>query len=276
MKIENISIDKIIPYARNPRNNDQAVSKVKASIKEFGFQQPIVVDKEMVVIVGHTRLKAAIELGMESAPVHIAKDLTPTQVKAYRLADNRVGEEAEWDQELLGLELEDLKLDDFDLELTGFSEEEMANAMEEESDNAAKSITTDDTSNINTAYTKKIDIPEYKPTGEKPAIQDLCSQDKYQELLTQIKSSSIEQSIKNFLQIAACRHIVFNYENIAEYYCHADAETQELMESSALVLLDFDSAMRDGYLKMSKLLSEIMQGSQEIIDEDEIEGDDNE
>lgn len=132
MKIEQIEISKIIPYARNPRKNDQAVSKVKASIKEFGFQQPIVVDKEMVVIAGHTRLKAAIELGLEAVPVQVADNLTPAQVKAYRIADNRVGEEAEWDDELLSFELEELEEEDFDLELTGFSEEELEKFLNEQ------------------------------------------------------------------------------------------------------------------------------------------------
>lgn len=120
MKVEMWSIDKVIPYARNPRKNDAAVPKVMASLKEYGFRQPIVVDKEGVVIVGHTRLKAAQQLGMTEVPVHTATGLTASQVKAYRIADNRTSEEAEWDQELLGLELSDLREADFDLNLTGF------------------------------------------------------------------------------------------------------------------------------------------------------------
>lgn len=124
MKVEIWSIDKVIPYARNPRKNDSAVPKVMASLKEYGFRQPIVVDKEGVVIVGHTRLKAAQQLGMTEVPVHTATGLTASQVKAYRIADNRTSEEAEWDQELLGLELSDLREADFDLNLTGFDQNE--------------------------------------------------------------------------------------------------------------------------------------------------------
>ncbi len=110
-----------IPYARNARIiPDSAVGKVAASIKEFGFKQPIVVDAEGVIIAGHTRLLAAERLGLEHVPVLVADDLTPAQVKAYRLADNRTGQEATWDMELLGIELEDLAGLDIDLSLTGF------------------------------------------------------------------------------------------------------------------------------------------------------------
>ena len=90
MKIELIQIDRVIPYANNPRRNEAAVAKVAASIKEFGFRQPIVVDNNNVVIVGHTRLLAARQLGLAEVPVHIAEGLTSSQIKAYRIADNRV------------------------------------------------------------------------------------------------------------------------------------------------------------------------------------------
>jgi len=102
------------------------VQKVKASLKEFGWQQPIVIDTEGVIIAGHTRYAAALELGMNEVPVQVATGLTPAQVKAYRLADNRTGAEATWDMELLALEFDDLKALDFDLELTGFDADELA------------------------------------------------------------------------------------------------------------------------------------------------------
>lgn len=122
MKVVNTEIGSVIPYARNPRNNASAVAKVAGSIKEFGFQQPIVVDADMVVIVGHTRLLAAQQLGMGKVPVLVADKLSEAQVKAYRIADNRTGEDAEWNLDLLSLELTDLKELDFDLDLTGFDD----------------------------------------------------------------------------------------------------------------------------------------------------------
>lgn len=126
MIVEQWPIDRPIPYARNPRRNDEAVAKVAASLKEFGWRQPIVVDGEGVIIVGHTRLKAAIRLGMTEVPVHVASGLTEAQVQAYRLADNRVGEEAEWDDELLAIEIGELSNLGFDLGLTGFDPEELS------------------------------------------------------------------------------------------------------------------------------------------------------
>lgn len=127
MKITVIPLSAITPYARNPRKNEGVpVSKVKASLKEFGWQQPIVVDKDMTIIVGHTRYLAALELGIKDAPVHIAENLTPNQVKAYRIADNKTATFSEWDMDLLSLEIDDLKAVDFDLELTGFDADELA------------------------------------------------------------------------------------------------------------------------------------------------------
>ena len=116
MKIEVRLIDDIKPYENNPRDNDDAVDSVANSIKEFGWQQPIVVDKDNVIIVGHTRYKAAKQLGMDEVPVVVASKLTPEQVKAYRLADNKVGELADWDFEKLNTELdgiEDIDMSDF-------------------------------------------------------------------------------------------------------------------------------------------------------------------
>lgn len=118
-------ITQVTPYARNPRKNAGAVAKVAASIQEFGFRQPIVVDSDGVIVAGHTRFLAALHLGLRDVPVHVAEGLSPTQVKAYRIADNRVSEEATWDEELLGLEMSDLRALDYALGLTGFTDTEL-------------------------------------------------------------------------------------------------------------------------------------------------------
>ena len=126
MKIESWPIDKPIPYARNARTlSPHAVDKVAASIKEFGWQQPIVVDTEGVVIAGHTRLLAAKQLGFTEVPVYVASELTPQQVKAYRLTDNRVAQETSWDYELLAIELEELSEFNLDISITGFDSDEI-------------------------------------------------------------------------------------------------------------------------------------------------------
>src|SRR5438067_8962843 len=126
MTITMWSLDRIIPYARNARKIPvAAVDKVAASIQEFGWRQPIVVDGKGVIICGHTRLLAARKLGLQEAPVHVAENLTPAQVRAYRLLDNRSHEETTWDADLLGLELLDLKGMGVDLDLTGFNTDEI-------------------------------------------------------------------------------------------------------------------------------------------------------
>ena len=126
MQIEHWPIDRPIPYPRNPRAiPDRAIDKVAASIDEFGWRQPIVVDGKGVVIVGHARLLAAQKLGLAEVPVHIADDLTAAQAKAYRIADNRLNQDSAWNDELLGLELGDLEGLNFDLSLTGFDPAEL-------------------------------------------------------------------------------------------------------------------------------------------------------
>lgn len=125
MQIKNMKITDIHPYEKNPRYNDDAVDAVAASIMEFGFQQPIVVDKDFIIIVGHTRVKAAEQLGLTEVPVVVADNLTPEQVQAYRIADNKTGEIAEWDYNLLPVEIKELQDANFDLSLLGFDAEEL-------------------------------------------------------------------------------------------------------------------------------------------------------
>jgi len=120
------SISEIKPYENNPRINGQAVEGVANSIREFGFRQPIVIDGDGVIIVGHTRYKAALHLGLERVPVLVATDLSPEQAKAYRIADNKTADAAEWDYELLPVELRELKDMNVDLGLIGFDEDELA------------------------------------------------------------------------------------------------------------------------------------------------------
>jgi len=125
MQIKMVSIGSVKPYPRNPRINDAAVSSVTDSLRTFGFRKPIVVDKKMVIICGHTCFKAAQALGLKKIPVHIAADLTPGQVRAYRLADNKLAELSQWDAELLPLELQDVMADGMDLMSLGFTQDDI-------------------------------------------------------------------------------------------------------------------------------------------------------
>lgn len=120
MNVQEIKLKDIKPYEKNPRKNDDAVPYVAESIKQFGFKVPIVIDKNNIIVAGHTRYKAAKKLGFKSVPCIIADDLTDEQIKAFRLADNKVSEKAEWDFDMLNTELDDII--DFDMELFGFED----------------------------------------------------------------------------------------------------------------------------------------------------------
>lgn len=128
MQIIEKSLSEIRPYENNPRKNDAAVEYVANSIREFGWKVPIVIDKDGVIIAGHTRYKAAKKLGMKSAPCIMADDLTEDQVKAYRLADNKVGEFAEWDFSTLEAELADIEME---MEQFGFAEDDEPEDLDE-------------------------------------------------------------------------------------------------------------------------------------------------
>lgn len=247
MNIVQKRIDEIKPYEKNPRKNDSAVDYVAKSIKEFGFKVPIVIDKDGIIIAGHTRYKASKKLGLKEVPCIVADDLTEEQVKAFRLADNKVGEIAEWDMTLLGEELlgiEDLDMSDFGFEL--FDEEEI----EDEEDNP---------------YTTKVNIPQYEITGEEPDISELVDTtkaDKFEKKISEyLSENKITEEQADFLIKATKRHNVFNYSKIAEYYAHQDKAMQELMEESALVIIDFDDAIKNGYVSLQK-------GIQELEEED--------
>jgi site-specific DNA-methyltransferase (adenine-specific) len=145
MKIEFRKPAAIKPYPGNPRVNDQAVDAVAASIREFGFRQPIVVDATGIIICGHTRWKAAAQLGLAKVPVHVAKELTPAQIKAYRIADNQTATLADWEKSLLEKELKDLAKLEFDLSLLAFDPEELGRLLASADGSAAAQRDPDDT-----------------------------------------------------------------------------------------------------------------------------------
>lgn len=164
MKIQKIKTDSLIPYDKNPRNNNESISSVMSSIKEFGFQQPIVVDKKLVVIIGHTRLQAAKNLKMKEVPVHIADDLSKAQVKALRLVDNKSGEKSFWDTELLREEIGDLADLDFDVDMKDFGFEDFE----------LKSVfdgNDDDPENKDNSFDEENDLPDVKKASDSLKIR---------------------------------------------------------------------------------------------------------
>lgn len=240
MNIIDLSVDELIPYENNPRKNDEAVDKVALSISAFGFKVPIVIDANKVIVTGHTRLKAAKKLGMKTVPCIMADDLTDEQIKAFRLADNKVAEFSEWDEEKLMKELE--ALGDIDMSLYGFE-------FPEDNDDEGE----DDT------YTTKTDIPQYEIQGETPELSELVDEVKTTELLDEIENSDLSYEEKSFLRKAAQRHLVFNYRKVAEYYAAASPEMQALMEKSALVIIDYNDAIMNGYTTLSQKIQNLLE-----------------
>jgi ParB-like chromosome segregation protein Spo0J len=125
MEVTMRKVDEIKPYEKNPRLNDGAIDAVARSIQEFGFRQPIVVDSQDVIIVGHSRWRAAKKLGLLEVPVHVARDLTPEKIRAYRIADNQTNTLAEWDYKLLNLEMRDLQEANYDLGSLAFDADQL-------------------------------------------------------------------------------------------------------------------------------------------------------
>ena len=237
MEIIQIKTSQLIPYENNPRQNKDAVPAVMKSIQEFGFKVPIVIDKNNVIVAGHTRVMAAQKLGMDSVPCIIADDLTDEQIRAFRLADNKTAELAEWDLDLLGKELAGLEM--FDMQQFGF---DLGNGEQDGGKNP---------------YSAKVKIPQYQICGDVPQLYELVDTSKTDELISKIDSSSLPKEEKEFLRIAAYRHAVFNYKKIAEYYAASEAEIQQLMEDSALVIIDFNDAIANGYCKMMGRIKEL-------------------
>ena len=173
MQIIEKSIESIIPYDKNPRLNDEAVKYVAESIQQFGFKVPIIIGQDNVIIAGHTRIKAAKELGYKTVPCIVADDLTPDQIRAFRLADNKVAEKAKWDFDLLRDELDDIL--NIDMEAFGFDfdfvdEEYEHEKNQEETQRRVENI-------LNLEYSQfdgegKYDIPKLEPVYELPKIKE--------------------------------------------------------------------------------------------------------
>lgn len=145
MQIITKNIDELTPYENNPRRNDDAVEYVANSIREFGFKVPVIIDRDGVIVAGHTRIKACKRLGIREVPCVIADDLTDDQIKAFRLADNKVGERAKWDFDMLDIELEDIELD---MEEFGFVLDNL--------EDATKEVEEDDIPNVAEEATAKL------------------------------------------------------------------------------------------------------------------------
>lgn len=250
LEIVYVAVEKIKPYANNPRINKKAVEKVMKSIQAYGFKVPCVLDKNYLLITGHTRWEAAKRLKMKRIPCIIASDLNKAKADAFRIADNKVAEYSTWDmtklkEELSKIQLEDIEFDDMGFD-NDFSIEKLGLVdMPEGSDGDEDGIETE-------KYSTKTNIPQYEIQGLNIKLSDCIDKQKYVELLKEIENSTVSDAQKKFLKLAATRHIRFIYKNIAEYYASTNSEMQRLMEHSALVIIDIDDAIRNGYARLTK------------------------
>ena len=257
-KIEYLKLAELSGYETNSRTHSaDQISQIAASITEFGFTNPILIDENNTIIAGHGRLEAAKKLKLSEAPCLRLSHLNEAQKKAYVIADNKLALNAGWDLDLLKYELTVLQELDYDLDLTGFSDKEIKDLLEEEE--------TDEEN----PYTQKVETPTYEPVGEKPSIDELFDDAHAMGLIEDIKNSNLSSKEKAFLMAAASRHIVFDYGKIANYYAHSEKETQELMEDSALVIIDFNKAIQQGYVRLNGKLDEIFASDNESDDFDE-------
>ena len=244
----------ITPYVHNAKKHPESqVAGLAGIIAETGWDQPIVVDQDGVIIKGHGRRLAALRLGLDKVPVVVRTDLTPAQVKAARIADNKWAE-SEWDLDALKIDLGELSATGFDMPLLGFDEKELATLISQEFGPGGEGGEGGGGEDL---YTKKIKAPVYEPSmPAPPPVEDLVDTGKVNQLLSAIEKADCPPEVKHFLRVAASRHAVFNYELVAEYYSHAPKEVQELMEQSALVIIDFDKAIEGGFVRMSQEIAE--------------------
>jgi hypothetical protein len=220
MQITYKAIDSLIPYVKNSRtHSDSQVAQIAASIKEFGFTNPVLLDEHGGIVAGHGRVMAARKLKLDEVPTITLGWLTDTQRRAYVIADNKLALNAGWDDEMLRLEFKSLEELGFDLGLTGFSEDEISdlNLIDKEKDELL-----DDEK-----YTAKIKTPIYEPKGDKPSIEELYDDKKAMDFIVSIKESKLDEKEKQFLMAAASRHIVFDYAKIANFYAHSSIHIKE-------------------------------------------------
>ena len=235
MKIESKLIKDLKPATYNPRQiSTKQYNDLKASVKKFGLVDPIIINQNgNVVVGGHQRLKIAKEL--KHTEIHcVVLDLSKEEERELNIRLNKSG--GEFDMDILANEFDIENLVDW-----GFKHVELGLNIDKIDEN----------------YTRKIKTPHYEPRNIKPEFSKLVDERKQKELLKKIQKSNVDKETKDFLIKASQRHLVFNYSNIADFYAHSDSETKELMEQSALVIIDFDSAIKNGFVEMSNDLKNL-------------------
>jgi ParB-like chromosome segregation protein Spo0J len=242
-QVQHVPIAEVRENPDNPRTiSDVQFRRLVKSIKEFPQMlaiRPLVVDAGFVVLGGNMRLKACREAGLGTVPVVVADTLTPKQRREFVIKDN--ASYGAWDWDALANEWSELPLADWGVETPSFNVNEQSVDAEPAPLNEAVA-----------EYTKKIKAPVYEPTRDKPDVHTLVNRERYDALVKEIEASSASEAEKQFLRLAATRHIVVDYQSVADYYAHSSADLQALFEASALVIIDFSQAIERGYVTLSQ------------------------
>ena len=234
MKIESKLIKDLKPATYNPRQiSTKQYNDLKTSIKKFGLVDPIIINKDNTVVGGHQRLKICKELKHIEIDC-VVLDLNKEEERELNIRLNK--NTGEFDMDVLANEFDIDQLVDW-----GFKHIDLGLNIDKIEENP---------------YTKKIEAPKYEASNKKPSIKDLCNSDKTNQLIEKINTANISKKEKEFLIKSAQRHIVFNYQNIADFYAHSNKEVQELMEDSALVIIDFEKAIKQGYVRLSNEITD--------------------
>ena len=252
MEIVEISPEDLHVNERNSRtHSDEQIDQICASITEFGFTNPILINPDNRIIAGHGRHMAALRLKWDDVPCIVLEGLTEAQERAYVIADNKIALNSSWDEVLLKQELKELKAD-FDWETLGFEFTELDEVFKEQQHSEK--------------YSVKVEAPIYEPTEELPPDPRSCvDTSKTNQLIADIlHNADLSEDIKDLLVLAAHRHAVFDYSKIAELYAHCEPKVQDLMEASALIIIDYDRAIEDGFVQMAGKLLELAEKDKEI------------
>jgi len=240
--IATVPIDDLIRHPETPRRGD--IPAISASIEVNGWYGAVVAQSSTRhVLAGNHRMEAARRLGMTDLPVHWL-DVDDATARRIMLADNRTSDLATYDDAVLVQLLEAAAADD-DLFGSGYDGDDLDDLL------------ADIAGDIDNKYASQIVAPVYHPTGDNPAVTDLSDTEYAETLRSEIEAAGLDDDLRQFLLSAAERHTVFNFAQIAEFYAHADAEIQHLMERSGLVIIDFDKAVENGFVTMSHVLAEL-------------------
>ena len=237
-----VPIQELKPHPKNRNDHpDDQIDRLVEILKYQGWRYPVKVSNQSGYITsGHGRVMAAKKMGLKEVPVSYQDYKDEAQEYADIIADNAIASWSELNLSAINDDIPDLG-PDFNIDLLGIKGFEIDPSEKGEKESL---------------YTEKIEIPNYVPNGPCPKISELFDLEKCQKLLNEIKEKNLSDDIRLFLEFASYRLIVFNYEKIAEFYAHASIEVQDLMENSALVIIDFNKAIENGFVMLSKKLSQ--------------------